>query len=156
MHFMEEIGNLGKKGNPELWLETKQIDSRFVTHLLSFNKDPEIQQQCREFNKYIYKIKEKTLRRLMFLVLNKFEKKDVFNGYVKTPKREEECEEFKRKAKKYWKWSEREWNFNKRILFSDKEKLKYYASKFGLEEKDKEKLGISEKVKQGGLDKWAN
>ena len=153
MHFMSEISNLGKKGNPALWLQTKEVDSRFIIHLLSFNSNEEIVSCTRLSNKYIYKIRESLLRKLLWLDLPKFDKNNVFKGYIKKVKEVEEPEVFKAKAKKYWKWSEKEWRLNSPILFADMDKLKYYAAKFGLEDKEIKKLGIVEKVPMG-LDKW--
>ena len=152
---MSEIGNLGKKGIPQLWIDTKQIDSRFITHLLSQNSNDEIRELTRVYNKFIYQIRESLLRKLIWLSLPEFDKNTVFKGYTKAIKKEEVSDIFKEKAKHYWKWSNREWEANKAIIFSDKEKLKYYADKFGLEDREKKKLGIIEKVKQKGLDRWS-
>jgi len=141
-YFLTKRGELPNDWSPYIYM-----------HFLSYNKNiiPEISR----IDKYTFIKNKSILKYTLLKALSK--KKSAFKPFIRKNKINEETLFYK--VKKYYKWTDREanqiWKVMKPIIYSNKEMLKLYFRKFGIDKTYYDKYGLEwKKRKKVGLESW--
>ena len=140
--------------------DSKKLNTFFLINYLSF--EPDNREMSRVANKYLWKIKDDIVFKLLYLMVKKQKGYIPWKHYVKKGKITNK--NFINGACKIFGWSKREYFMHEKLFINNKEVVGKIAWMVGLENKDRKELGLdnmkTEKVKRPEkhnmqtLEKW--
>lgn len=137
---MDYLKNLFE-GN-ETCLNDKEFNPYFVT--LYCSHDPNLRAHAKVFNKMLFKVNDKLLKKIMFATLPKARTFYWSKHYVKTNSKTQTS--FAQKLCKHYGWSSAEYEKNKKTIFAMPNLLEYYAKGVGLTNKEREEIELQKVV----------